>query len=60
MTHTLQARQRNDADLAANERKIETLSAKRDAIDRELADLQTTRRALMAMAISLRDEGGQL
>lgn len=60
MTHTLQARQRNDADLAANERKIETLSAKRDAIDRELADLQTTRRALMAMAVSLRDEGGQL
>lgn len=60
MTHTLQARQRNDADLAANERKIETLEAKRDAIDRELADLQTTRRALMAMAVSLRDEGGQL
>ena len=71
MTHTLKARQRNDAELAKNERKIETLNAKRSrvmtkaeqdlaAIDAELVDLKNEERALLAMAEKLRDAGGQL
>lgn len=71
MTHTLKARQRCDAALAANERKIELLNAKRSrvmtkaeqdlaAIDAELIDLKNEERALLAMAATLRDAGGQL
>lgn len=55
MTHTLKARQRNDRDLANNERKIETLMARRAEIDAELADLRVEEKALLAMAAALRD-----
>lgn len=58
--HTLKARQRNDADLAKNEVKLEILAEKMKALETEQTDLNTERRALMAMAVALRDEGGQL
>jgi cell division protein FtsB len=60
MTHTLKSRQRNDADLAKNERKIELLQLKINALNAEMADLRTEERALLAMATALRDAGGQL
>lgn len=60
MTHTLKSRQRNDAELAKNERKIELLQLKINALNAEMADLRTEERALLAMAVALRDEGGQL
>jgi cell division protein FtsB len=60
MTHTLKSRQRNDAELAKNERKIELLQLKINALNAEMADLRTEERALLAMAVVLRDAGGQL
>lgn len=60
MTHSLQARQRNDAELQKNEMTIERIEAKKLALETELIDLQNTRRALLAMAVCLRDAGGQL
>jgi hypothetical protein len=60
MTHTLKSRQRNDADLAKNEVRIENLERKKEALEKELIDLHTERRALLAMAVALRDAGGQL
>ncbi len=60
MTHTLKARQRCDRELAALADKIETLEARRADIDAELVDLRDAQRALLAMAVALRDAGGQL
>lgn len=60
MTHTLAARQRNDAELQKIEMHIERIEAKKLALETELIDLHATRRALLAMAVALRDEGGQL
>lgn len=59
-THTTRARQRNDRDLAANEQRLEIAEAKLGALKAEVADLYAERRALSAMAVALRDEGGQL
>lgn len=58
--HSLRARQRNELDLAANEKRLELLALRRVALEAEELDLWATRRALLAQSVALRDADGQL